>query len=141
WKSTRASSGSTLLTSISLIFGKGSGLSAPLRGVVGVLGLEPEELDPSVFVGVPGTEASLGLGLLTCLVRDSVDRAALNFFAEPRRLGVVDRGMRPVFVRSSLEAEKGRFGVNGTERVNLLELEEEDEVAIAGYIGERRAPR
>ena len=74
-KSTRASSGSTLLTSISLVLTLSSESSPPfLRGVVGVLGLFPSVL----FVGEPGTTVRPAI----CFVRglDSVDMAALYLF-------------------------------------------------------------
>lgn len=63
----------------------------PRLGVVGVFGR-------TSLVGDPGTEASPGLGFGVNLERDSVESAALNFFAEPRRLGVVVRGILPVLV-------------------------------------------
>lgn len=71
-KSTRASSGSTLLTSISLVLGLSRESSPPfLRGVVGVLGLLPSDF----FVGVPGTTVKPAI----CFARglDSVDMEAL----------------------------------------------------------------
>lgn len=95
------------------------GLSVPRLGVVGVFGR-------TSLVGDPGTEARPLLGLVANLERDSVESAALNFFAEPRRLGVVARGILPVLVWSSdeMEMEWGRLGVNGTGRASLLvELE------------------
>ena len=84
-------------------------------GVVGVFGR-------TSLVGDPGTEPSPDRGFVANLERDSVESAALNFFAEPRRLGVVARGILPVLEWSSdeIEIEWGRLGVNGTGRASLL---------------------
>ena len=98
-KSTRASSGSTLLTSISLVFALSKESSAPvLRGVVGVLGLLPSDF----LVDKPGVIVKP----LICFVRglDSVEMAALYLLA---------------FEDSMLDAEVseitdgGLFGVKG----------------------------
>ena len=78
--------------------GKGIGLSVPRLGVVGVFGR-------TSLVGDPGTEVSPDRGFVVNLERDSVESAALNFFAELRRLGVVARGILPVLVGSSDEIE------------------------------------
>lgn len=87
-KSTRTSSGSTLLTSISLT-NVAAGLCAPLRGVVGVFGR-----DVGVFgLDNPSEEGFLvgesGRGALD-VVRglDSDDRGALYFL-----VGVAERDM------------------------------------------------
>ena len=79
-----------MLTSISLIFAMRNGLSEPLRGETGVLGREPSLL--MLRDGVGGTEPRPDLPLWR--VRDSLDRGALYFLEDPRRLGVVERGRR-----------------------------------------------
>lgn len=97
-KSTRASSGSTLLTSISLVFELSKESSAPfLRGVVGVFGLLPSNF----LVGEPGTMVKPA----TCFVRglDSVEIAALYLL-------VVDN---KVDVEASEITDVGLLGVNG----------------------------
>lgn len=98
-KSTRASSGSTLLTSISLVFALSMESSAPfLRGVVGVLGLLPSDF----LVGEPGTTVKPA----TCFVRglDSVDMAALYL--------LVVEDSRPGVEVSEI-MDEGLLGVNG----------------------------
>lgn len=98
-KSTRASSGSTLLTSISLVFELSKESSPPfLRGVVGVFGLLPSDF----LVGVPGTMVKPAI----CFVRglDSVDIAALYLLVlEDSKLVV---GVSEI-------TEVGLLGVNG----------------------------
>jgi hypothetical protein len=135
-ESTRTCSGSTLLTSISLVEGIKEGLSAPLRllGVPGVLG---RLCDPSFFVGVPGTGANVDLDLKVVdglfFERDSTERGALYFLCvEFRRIGVLTRERRAL--RESAEdellivvevvdtldwADRGRLGVNGAGRTAL----------------------
>src|ERR1700733_3061374 len=102
-KSTRASSGSRRLTSISLV-APGIGLSV-LRGVVGVFGREPS----AFWEGETGA-----VGKLICWRlrgRSSALMYALYRFVGMRILGVVERDI------SSTEAtEIGRLGVNGTVR-------------------------
>ena len=98
-KSTRASSGSTLLTSISLVFELSKESSAPfLRGVVGVFGLLPSDL----LVGEPGTTVNPAI----CLVRglDSVDIGALYLL-------VVDE--TKLDEETSEITDAGLLGVNG----------------------------
>jgi len=98
-KSTRASSGSTLLTSISLVLTLSKESSPPfLRGVVGVLGLLPSDF----FVGVPGTTVRPAI----CFARglDSVDIAALY------RLVVEESKLEVEF---SEITDAGLLGVNG----------------------------
>ena len=98
-QSTRTSSGSTLLTSISLRSSR-SGSSSPCRGVPGVLGL-----NGSRFVGVPGAGGAAGAGgfIFTVVrVRASEERAALNLLADASGLsGVEERG-----VSDELEIER-----------------------------------
>jgi len=98
-KSTRASSGSTLLTSISLVLTLNKESSAPfLRGVVGVLGLLPSDF----LVGEPGVMVKPAI----CFARglDSVDMAALYRF-------VVEESKLDVEVSDITDG--GLFGVNG----------------------------
>lgn len=86
-QSTRTSSGSTLLTSISLRSSR-SGSSSPCRGVPGVLGL-----NGSRFVGVPGAGGAAGAGgfIFTVVrVRASEERAALNLLADASGLSGVE---------------------------------------------------
>ena len=111
-KSTRASSGSTRLTSLSLT-ALGAGLCAPLLGVVGVFGRESVPSDDFVGVVVPD------LGRDFDLERDSVLKAALYFFVPLSAPGVADTGRR---VKSPVDAEveSGRLVLNGTERAILL---------------------
>lgn len=106
-KSTRASSGSILLTSISLTT-VGAGLCAPLLGVVGVLGRESGVR----FVGEVGFDS--------VLERASDDNAALYFFVHGgTKLGVVAReGAR--LTSSQDTEESSRFGVKGVGRAILL---------------------
>jgi hypothetical protein len=120
WKSTKTSSGSTLLTSILLVAGISDGLSAPSRrGVPGVLGL-------LVDVGVPGTGARVDLGFTVLLVRDSEEIGALYFLC-------VDERIFAVVVRANLasmseiepledveDVDNGRLGVKGAGLVGLL---------------------
>jgi hypothetical protein len=119
WKSTRTSSGSTLLTSILLVPGISDGLSAPSRrGVAGVLGLLVE-------VGVPGTGARIDLGFTVVLVRDSEEMGALYFLCVDERIfGVVARAN--LASRSEIEPledveddDSGRLGVKGAGLVGL----------------------
>lgn len=119
WKSTRTSSGSTLLTSILLVAGIEDGLSAPSRrGVPGVLGLLVE-------VGVPGTGARANLGFTVLLVRDSEEIAALYLCVDARILGMCVRAnlasMSEIELLEEIEElEMGRLGVKGTGLVGLL---------------------
>lgn len=84
-QSTRTSSGSTLLTSISLRSSR-SGSSSPCRGVPGVLGL-----NGSRFVGVPGAVGAAGGFIFTVVrTRASEERAALNLLAEASGLSGVE---------------------------------------------------
>lgn len=112
-KSTKTSSGSTLLTSISLI-ALGAGLGAPLRGVVGVFGRDVVPSAGDFLAGEVLVAADRGLDLDR--VRDSEVRGALYFL---RPLGVAGTGNREM---SSLdtEAERGRRGVNDIGRAILL---------------------
>ena len=91
------------------------------------------------FVGDPGTEASPDLGFAVRRERDSVERAALNFFAELRRLGVVARGILPAVGWSSdeIETEWGRLGVKGTGRTSLLDEFELEAAMISLASGSR----
>ena len=98
-KSTRTSSGSTLLTSISLVFELSKESSAAfLRGVVGVFGLLPSDF----LFGEPGTIVKPA----TCFVRglDSVDMAALYLL-------VLEDSKLEVEVSDMTDA--GLLGVNG----------------------------
>ena len=118
-KSTRASSGSTLLTSISLTWGVSSGLSVPLRGDAGVFGLA---VVPSRLLLRAGVDGNSGAGLLVRRVRDSEESGALYFFEEARRDGVVERGRRESLRvgSESVARESLRLGVKGTGRASLL---------------------
>ena len=111
-KSTRASSGSTLLTSISLVFTLSKESSAPfLRGVVGVLGLFPSDF--LFLVGEPGTIVKPAI----CFVRglDSVDIAALYLLVlEDSKLDVV----------VSEITDAGLLGVNGILDGAALDLDD-----------------
>jgi hypothetical protein len=105
-QSTSTSSGSTLLTSISLR-SSWCGSSSACLGVPGVLGREG-----SLFVGVPGAGGKAG-GLIFTVVREraSAERAALNFLAEANGFngpGVEER-------EDSVELE--------VERVRLLNID------------------
>ena len=120
WKSTRTSSGSTLLTSILLVVGINNGLSAPSRrGVPGVLGLLVE-------VGVPGTGARAYLGFAVLLVRDSEEIVALYFLCvDERMLGAAVRAnLASMSETEPLEdvedVDNGRLGVNGAGLEGLL---------------------
>ena len=127
-KSTSASSGSTLLTSMSLT-ALGAGLCAPRRGVVGVFGLD---CVPSVGVRRAGdVAAERGLETVRCL--DSVVSAALYFLVELSILGVEGMGRR---VTSSVEdvAERGRRGVNGIARASLLGVGGTDMVVLVSLV-------
>lgn len=124
-KSTRASSGSTLLTSISLVSIPSKESSPPfLRGVVGVLGLLPSDF----FVGVPGATVMPA----TCFVRglDSVDTAALY------RL-VVEGSKLEVEVSEITDA--GLLGVNGI--LDAMALDLDDGVAGIGGMTYARGRR
>ena len=94
------------------------GLSAPRRGVVGVLALDPSPR----FVGVPGREGSGGGFNFVVVVRDraSVERADLYFFVG---FGAVARDC--LFSSETPREDMGRLGV-GAERAILLDEEEED---------------
>ena len=95
----RASSGSTLLTSISLVFELSIESSAPfLRGVVGVFGLVPSDF----LAGEPGTIVKPA----TCFVLglDSVDIGALYLL-------VLEDSKLDVGVSEITDA--GFLGVNG----------------------------
>jgi hypothetical protein len=100
WASTRTSSGSTRLTSISLA---GNGLL--LRGVPGVLGRGTSKL-LALWTGEPGTGFNgFDLERSRC-VRDSDERVALNFLMEDR---VEERGRSECCDAD----DRGRLGVNG----------------------------
>jgi hypothetical protein len=118
-KSTKTSSGSTLLTSILLAAGINKGLSAPSRrGVPGVRGL-------LVDVGVPGTGARLDLGLTVLLARDSDETEALYFLCvDERRLGVVERPNLPSTseIEPLEDVEDVDSGFLGVKRVSLASL-------------------
>ena len=92
------------------------GLSAPRRGVVGVLALDPSPR----FVGVPGREGSGGGFNLAVVVRDrtSDESADLYLFVG---FGVVARDC--LFSSRTPRDDIGRLGVNGTERAILLDEE------------------
>lgn len=68
------------------------------------------------FVGVAGNGARDGLDTTVVRIRDSEDKAALNFFAvEPSTLDLIAEGS------SLLVAEEsGRLGVKGMDRESLL---------------------
>lgn len=115
-KSTRTSSGSTLLTSISLVFELSKESSAPfLRGVVGVFGLLPSDF----FAGEPGTIVRPA----TCFVRglDSVEMAALYLL-------VVEESRPDLEVSDNTEV--GLLGVNGI--LDGVALDLDDGVAGTG---------
>lgn len=108
----------------------------PFRGELGVFGRVPSRL--LLLLGVGGTELRPRAGFPR-RVRDSVESAALYFFADPSTLGVVERGRR---VESSERwvAEAGRFGVKGTGRTSLLVVADDDEDDMGGSCwGLRRA--
>jgi hypothetical protein len=68
-------------------------------------------------------------------LRDSEESEALNFFADERMLGVVERDW--VF-GGSLEAEdKGRLGVNGAGRLDLMLAVEDKDMLGSGFDGRR----
>ena len=112
WASTRTSSGSTRLTSISLVVA-GNGLL--LRGVPGVFGRETSRL-VVLRAGEPGTGLSGFERASRRWVRDSDDSDALNFLIDDMGpLGVVDRGSSECCDTD----DSGRLGVNGMVRVGL----------------------
>ena len=121
-KSTSASSGSTLLTSISLVLTLSSESSPPfLLGVVGVLGLFPSDF----FAGEPGTIVKPAI----CFARglDSVDMAALyRFVVEDSKLDV---GVSEIM-------DVGLLGVYGI--LDAMALGFDDGVAGIGGMAEGR---
>src|SRR6267142_3387342 len=104
-QSTSTSSGSTLLTSISLR-SSWSGSSSPCRGVRGVPGVLGR--DGSRLVGVPGAGWTAGgLVFTVVLVRVSDEMAAVSFLAEANGfIGVEER------IDPEVEVERERLGVN-----------------------------
>ncbi len=104
-QSTSTSSGSTLLTSISLR-SSWCRSSSPCLGVPGVLGL-----DGSRFVGVPGAGGKAGGLIFTVVrVRASEERAALNLLAEA--IGFNGPGVEERVDSVELEIERERLGLN-----------------------------
>lgn len=118
WKSTRTDSGSTLLTSISLVAGINIGLLHGDTGVRGRLAL------PSLFVGVPGTGASVADGLGLRFLRDSTERGALYFLFAVRS-GVAGALTEDFEMESKEdtedieETEGARLGVNSGVRIDF----------------------
>ena len=142
WKSTRTSSGSTLLTSISLLEGLSKGLSAStLLGVLGVFGLLSEELEADVGVGGTGGSADFGRGFdkWNALVLDSEDMAALIFLWVDARRPPGVGGIARRSVEAFEMAESVLLGVNGTERVGLSVADDfDDELDMAVRRGTRK---
>ena len=101
-----------MLTSISPVAGRSDGLSAPLRGVPGVLGLLGD-FGETVPLLLGGTLSEAGrilreVDFICVLVLDSVEREALYFLCvEARSVDVVDNG---------------RLGVNGAGRVGGMNI-------------------
>ena len=101
-----------MLTSISPAAGRSDGLSAPLRGVPGVLGL-PGDFGETAPLLLDGTLSEAGrilrdVDFVCVLVLDSVESDALYFLCvEARSVDVVDNG---------------RLGVNGVGRVGGMDI-------------------
>jgi hypothetical protein len=101
--STSTSSGSTRLTSISLVEGGGNGLLLLLRGVPGVLGRVTSKL-LTLLTGEAGTGFNDGFVFVRRRCeRDSDESEALNFLIEDIE----------EWADESDVDESGRFGVNG----------------------------
>ena len=100
------------------------GLSAPRRGVVGVLALDPSPR----FVGVPGREGSGGGFNFAVVVRDraSDERADLYFFVG---FGAVARDC--LFSSETPREDIGHLGGNGTECAVLPDKEEDILISLS----------